>query len=30
MKALKELFYAVVGIALAGAVIMLGIQLEWW
>lgn len=30
MKALKELFALVVGCVLAGAVILLGVQLEWW
>jgi hypothetical protein len=30
MKALKELFYAVCGIALAGGLIYVGAQLGWW
>lgn len=30
MKAVKEVFYAVVGIALAGGLIYVGVQLGWW
>ena len=30
MKFLRELFALVVGCVLAGAVIMLGVTLEWW
>jgi len=30
MKALKEIFYAVCGIALAAGLIYVGVQLGWW